>query len=380
MSEPAPESPRRTTVRQPHGIGLRPGQLAPYFVARSTNNPTFHFDTIGGRFIVLGFFGSSADPSGRLHLEQLLGMEKHYDDTRICLFGVSTDPADETRLQQRVPGIRFFWDDDRALSTLYGATGRRLTYIVDPGLRILAVLPFDEDPEAHGKAFRALIERLPQADDHAAMPLHAPVLIAPRIFERSFCRRLIELYDTHGGQESGFMREIDGRTVAINEHKHKRRSDHVIEDAEIRRQCDAMLRERLFPQIEKAFMFRPTVIERYLIACYAADPGGHFRPHRDNRTSGTMHRKFAVSINLNADEYEGGDLRLPEFGSKTYRAPTGGAVVFSCSLLHECTSMTRGRRYCFLPFLYDDEGARVQDENMRFVGAAPEAATPETAA
>ena len=50
-----------------------------------------------------------------------------------------------------------------------------------------------------------------------------------------------------------------------------------------------------------------------------------------------------MTINLNADDYEGGDLRFPEFGPRTYRAPTGGAVVFSCSLLHEATPVTRGR-------------------------------------
>ncbi len=378
MNETSQPAARRTTVRQPPGIGLRPGQPAPYFAARSTNNPSFHFDTVGGRFIVLGFFGSSGDEAGRRHLDQLLALERHFDDARICFFGISTDPADEARLQQRIPGIRYFWDDDRALSTLYGAadaTGqRRLTYVIDPALRVLAVLPFDGDPEAHGTALRGLIERLPAADDHAQVAMHAPVLVAPRIFDRGFCKRLIDLYGAHGGEESGFMREIDGRTVAINDHKHKRRSDHIIADAEIRRICEAALRERLFPQIEKAFMFRPTQIERYLVACYDADPGGHFRPHRDNRTSGTMHRKFAVTVNLNADDYAGGDLRFPEFGSRTYRAPTGGAVVFSCALLHECTSMTRGRRFCFLPFLYDDEGARVRDENLQFLGAAPQAA------
>jgi predicted 2-oxoglutarate/Fe(II)-dependent dioxygenase YbiX/peroxiredoxin len=365
----------RTKVRQPPGFGLRPGQPAPYFAVRSTANPSFHFDTLGGRFIVLGFFGSSQEAEGRRHLDQLLALEGRFDDTNICFFGVSTDAADEGLLRQRLPGIRYFWDDDRALSGLYGAQSaegfRRLTYVIDPALRVLAVLPFDPDPEAHQKALHVLIGRLPRADDHAAVPLHAPVLIAPRIFERGFCRKLIALYEEGGGQESDFMREIDGRTVAINDHKHKRRSDHVIADAGIRRECEAALRERLFPQIEKAFMFRPTQIERYLVACYDTDPGGHFRPHRDNRTSGTMHRKFAVSINLNAEEYEGGDLRFPEFGSRTYRAPSGGAVVFSCSLLHECTSMTRGRRYCFLPFLYDDEGARIRDENLQFLGSAP---------
>jgi predicted 2-oxoglutarate/Fe(II)-dependent dioxygenase YbiX len=62
-----------------------------------------------------------------------------------------------------------------------------------------------------------------------------------------------------------------------------------------------------------------------------------------------MHRRFAVTINLNAEDYEGGDLRLPEFDRRTYRAPTGGAVVFSCSLLHEATPVTKGTRYWSAP-------------------------------
>ena len=170
------------------------------------------------------------------------------------------------------------------------------------------------------------------------------------------------------------MREVDGRTVAINDYRHKRRTDHVIEDAAMLAETERLIRSRLFPQIEKAFMFRPTQIERYIVAQYSADPGGHFRPHRDNRTKGTAHRKFAVSINLNAEDYQGGDLRFPEYGSRVYRAPTGGAVVFSCSLLHECTSMTQGSRYCFLPFLYDDGSARLRTENMKFLGATPDQA------
>ena len=73
------------------------------------------------------------------------------------------------------------------------------------------------------------------------------------------------------------------------------------------------------------------------------------------------------AIFLNPDEYEGGDVRFPEFGSKTYRATTGGAVVFSCSLLHEVLPMIRGRRFAFLPFLYDDAAAELRDANLRFL-------------
>ena len=74
----------------------------------------------------------------------------------------------------------------------------------------------------------------------------------------------------------------------------------------------------------------------------------------------------AVSINLNAD-YEGGDLRFPEYGSRTYRPPPGGAVVFSCSILHEATAVTRGERFAFLPFLYDEAAAQIRETNLKYL-------------
>jgi predicted 2-oxoglutarate/Fe(II)-dependent dioxygenase YbiX len=121
------------------------------------------------------------------------------------------------------------------------------------------------------------------------------------------------------------------------------------------------------PAILKAFQFKATRIERYIVACYEATTGGFFRAHRDNATKGTAHRTFAVTLNLNAEDYEGGDLRFPEFGPRTYRAPTGGVVVFSCSLLHEALPVTNGKRYAFLPFLYGEEGAKIRAENLRFI-------------
>ncbi|HTP92065.1 MAG TPA: hypothetical protein VMJ52_10040 [Xanthobacteraceae bacterium] len=60
-----------------------------------------------------------------------------------------------------------------------------------------------------------------------------------------------------------------------------------------------------------------------------------------NINAGAQHRRFAVTINLNHD-YSGCDLVFPEFGSRTYRAPHGGAVVFSCGALHQVTPITRG--------------------------------------
>jgi predicted 2-oxoglutarate/Fe(II)-dependent dioxygenase YbiX len=197
--------------------------------------------------------------------------------------------------------------------------------------------------------------------------LYAPVLIVPRVFERDICRQLIDLYETQGGDPSGVMRDIDGRTVSVLD-GFKRRRDVTIDDEALRRALQVRILRRLLPEIEKAYHFKATRMERYIVACYDADEGGYFRPHRDNTTSGTAHRRFAVSINLNAEDYDGGDLRFPEFGQRTYRPPTGGAVVFSCSMLHEATRVTRGRRYAFLPFLYNEVDARLREENLKFLG------------
>jgi predicted 2-oxoglutarate/Fe(II)-dependent dioxygenase YbiX len=193
------------------------------------------------------------------------------------------------------------------------------------------------------------------------------VLIVPRVFEPSFCRRLIDLYAKHGGEDSGFMREEGGKTVAVVDYGFKRRRDWRIEDEGLRKEISARISRRLHPEIVKAFCFVPTRMERQIVSCYDATEGGYFRPHRDNTTKGTAHRRLAVTINLNAEEYEGGDLRFSEYDSRLYRAPTGGAIVFSCSLLHEATPVTSGRRFAFLPFLYDEAAAQVRIANLEHI-------------
>jgi hypothetical protein len=37
-------------------------------------------------------------------------------------------------------------------------------------------------------------------------------------------------------------------------------------------------------------------------------------------------------------------------------------------MLHRVTRVTAGRRYAFLPFLYDDAAARLRQENLAFLG------------
>jgi hypothetical protein len=208
----------------------------------------------------------------------------------------------------------------------------------------------------------------------------APVLEVPRLFEPELCRELIRIYDADGGHESGYMRVKNGKTVRLVNHKHKRRSDCLIHDPQLKELIVMRIHYRLRPMIKRAFQFDASRMERYIVACYDSEVGGYFKPHRDNTTEGTAHRRFAVTVNLNAEDYDGGELRFPEFGTRTYRAPTGGAVVFSCGLLHEATPVTRGRRYAFLPFLYDDAAAEIREQNNAYLGEGVGVYRPEKGA
>lgn len=350
-------------------ISLTPGDPAPWFLAKTSANPRYVFSTVAGRYIVLSFLGSAAEQP---IAEMLAALGRgRFDDDHASFFAVSNDPSDKTqdRLRDRLPGFRVFWDFDREISRLYGvaeAGGESVTrtsFVLDPSLRVIAVLPIT-DPGAHARELNALVAGLPPiAKDGGS----APVLLVPRVFEPAFCRELVALYKRQGGTDSGFMRDQEGKTVSIIDYSHKRRRDCVIEDEKVCAAIRARVLRRLVPEITKAFQYRPTRMERYIVACYDAGEGGYFRPHRDNTTHGTAHRRFAVTINLNAEEYAGGELRFPEYGLRTYRAETGGAVVFSCSLLHEATKIESGQRYCTLPFLYDDAAAELRKRNLKFL-------------
>lgn len=351
------------------------GGPAPWFMARATSSENYAFDSCAGRYVVLSFLLTAGDEIGQKALAHIESLRGRFDDDNMVFFGVSVDPEDESskRLRPHLPGMRYFWDFDRNICKLYGvatASGRiarRYTLVLDERLRLMAMIAMQPNVEEHNQALTQILGRLHPLEPTQPAAVQAPVLVVPRVFEQSLCKTLIDYYESKGGTPSGFMRERNGMTIAVLDDRHKKRSDVYVEDPMLAKQIQQRLSARLIPEIRRAFQFDATRVERYLIACYDAESGGYFRPHRDNTTSGTAHRRFAVTMNLNANEYDGGDLRFPEFGRRTYRAPTGGAVVFSCSLLHEATPVTRGKRYAYLPFLYDEAGARIREENFKFL-------------
>ncbi len=356
---------------------LQPGDPAPWFSLPSTDNPSYAFHSVAGRYVLLGFFGSAARPETQAALAAVAARRSLFDDENACFFGISVDPADREpgRVQPSLPGIRFLFDLGGKVGRDYGVIRKDPDHLdgpeiyaptfvlLDPMLRVIEAMPL-----AQAETMLGRIAALPPPAQHAGIDIPPPVLVLPRIFDPALCRALIAHYEEQGGTPSGFMREVNGKTVGVFDPALKRRADCNIADEGLRTAARGAILRRVVPELLKVHHFRATRMERYIVACYDSAERGHFGAHRDNTTAGTAHRRFAVTINLNAEEFEGGELRFPEYGPRSWRAPTGGAVVFSCSLLHQALPVTAGRRYAFLPFLYDEGGAKLREANNEKLG------------
>lgn len=180
----------------------------------------------------------------------------------------------------------------------------------------------------------------------------APVLIVPDVLDKDLCKRLIDHFEHSKHTPSGVL-DLSGTSPRWHpDPAVKQRRDLQLDDPGLVEALERAIAARVLPQIRKAFNYAVTHHEPFKLVRY--DTGsGYFRPHRDNETRDTDYRRFAMTINLNTGDYEGGALEFPEFGEALYRPPRGGGIVFSCSLLHEATDITRGSRYAVLCFFYN---------------------------
>ena len=341
------------------------GDPVPWFSAPLVNGGAFDLHVSAGRWVVLSFLGSPENPRAMAELAGLMRDSAAYHEDHIIIGCVVTAEPDEdlttTLAAISSPKLFFIADYDGAISAAFGAQEMPRTVVLDPMLRSIADIAWD-DPKGHAETVRGVLRSLPAVDDSAGVPMFAPALMVPRVFSFELCDFLVQFYEQQGGVESGFQFDISGKTATLSDHRLKRRSDVPVAAPEIRDLVRGQIVRRVVPEIERYFQFKASRMDRYIIACYDSEVGGHFHRHRDNVNAGAQHRRFALSINLNND-FEGCDLVFPEFGRKTYRPPEGGALVFSCGALHQVTPVTRGKRYAFLAFLYGEEDVSKREAN-----------------
>jgi predicted 2-oxoglutarate/Fe(II)-dependent dioxygenase YbiX len=335
--------------------GAQPGDSA--FLLNSGRHQ-LAFDPFPGRAIALAFLGSAADPEAEAALATLSASRSAVGEGEAAFFAVAREsgPGPEIALEARFPSIVFLWDGD-GMARAFGA--ERCWVILDPMLRVMDVAPLVEADRAFG-----VLKRLSRLTPAPTAYPPAPILTLSHVFEPELCAHLVTRFDEDGGKDTGFMRDQGGRSVEAFDGTWKRRRDFHLTDPRLIANLRARIARRICPEIRKAFQMRPTRIERDLVARYDAEAGGHFSSHRDDTGIAIAHRRFAVSINLNAD-FEGGEISFPEYSPQTFKAAPGTAVVFSASILHQVSRVTRGQRYVFLTFLFDEEAERLRQANLR---------------
>lgn len=321
----------------------------------AAGQPWFLYDLADGRPLVIAAFRTL----DHALLERCLATLRADDPlgARVrCVAIVAAEPAALAAAGVVADAERLVLADDGAVvDWLLGtaAPGAGLV-LLDPNQRVLARERLDgPGPDAAASRLAHAIDMDPPGPATVSGG-GAPVLIVPRVLEPALCQELIALYRREGGNPSGVLELAGGKAQFKVDPRLKMRRDYQRFDADWTARLTAALRTRLLPEVDKCFSFRATTYEELKLTCYDAGEGGYHRPHRDNVTADVADRRFAMSLNLNTGDYEGGQLRFPEHGPALYLPPLGGAVVFSSSLLHEALPVTRGQRFVLLTFFSND--------------------------
>ena len=178
-----------------------------------------------------------------------------------------------------------------------------------------------------------------------------PLLVVDSVLDFDLVDSLLAVADEVGWFRSPMIRPgPNGEAALVADTEAKARHDHPLADVALATRVSQTLVERLLPAVAMSFAFEPHSYEAIKIVRYDAGDGW-FTAHRDNVTPDAAHRKFAVTINLDAD-YSGGCLRFPEMSHALYKPRPGSAIVFACGLLHEVTPVTAGTRHALITFLW----------------------------
>ncbi len=337
-------------------------------------------DCVGSALVLVFYLRDGAEEDAKL-LSGFRDLQDEFEKLNVNLAAVGIESIDSHKAFAEKLGLKFplLSDSELKLARDFGVAKQaqvdgkpalqlqRVTLFFDVSLRVARVY---ENPPLDGHAkqvledARAWLNLEPPRD----VVRHAPVLLIPNVFPAELCKDLIDRWKTEN-EDSGFMKQVDGKTVGMVDYSHKVRRDHFLAAGALQERVSRYIANRVTPEIARAFNYNVTRREDFRIACYDASRGGYFRAHRDNTTSGTAHRRFAMSLLLN-DDYEGGYLRFPEYGLHRYRPRAGGACIFSCSLLHEATDITSGQRFVLLSFFYGEAEAKMREEYNKRTGGA----------
>jgi peroxiredoxin len=330
---------------------LSVGDIAPHCVLPdpSGNRVDLYSDSIAGNPIVIIFCPRQSDTTAEM-LQNIVHRIEAFTAQGARVFAVSPSPI-------TIPNLPFpvLLDHDRRVFAGFTVPRDQFSIVVlRRNYHVAGIL--SGEVEAQVATAMSLLEKMAWERETVTVRMHPPALLIPEALSRGDCMRLISVFETTGQAFverpppiGDFLNGADFK-MRVPEHGRKDRIDHFFFEKGMLAFLNNRI-NRIVPEIAKAFQYQVTRYETLRVACYEGHRGGYLHGHRDNIPP-TTYRRFAMSINLNIEDFEGGELRFPEFGDQRYRPDSGTAIVFSSSLLHEAMHVTAGRRYVLLAFLF----------------------------
>ncbi|MFN8559904.1 MAG: 2OG-Fe(II) oxygenase [Dehalococcoidia bacterium] len=314
-------------------------------------------DLVTGRPLLLLFCPSGGDgPTALLTTFRDHGVAFAALDTTIQ--AVSRLPLEANRALHAGLGLPFtlLTDASGDIFRTYGAGDAPQAVILDPGHRLARILRAAAPAALAEASLAYLRQAFPVRGTR--VQAQAPILLLPRVLTEADCARLVDLHQrpvnvwaTDGFRSEGHTKE-QGDFKVDHAGVYGQLTEYVVRDPALQQFLDQRFNRRVAPEMRKAFQTGVSQREHYRIARYDSASGGVLHPHRDNSTKETAHRRFTMTINLNAGDYEGGALRFREYGDHFYEVERGTAVVWSATLLHEVMPVTKGARFVLGVHMY----------------------------
>ncbi len=348
---------------------LEVGDIAPAFEAPDADGKPVDLaaDSVSGKPHMMVFVRDPQNPATIAGLQDLAAWAERLADLAcetFVLLPLQPLQAAAYRRENAIP-FRVLSDPNqdaarRLAPQLFDAAGPPMvTVVLRPNRHVMVVL--EDSASDHGDLACAHIETLAAQRAHRRGEAHPPVLMVPDVLSPKDCQRLITIFAMQGNEYLEPGHGTQGRTqdykMRIPDYGRNDRIDHWVINAETTKFIAQRLGQRVIPEIQKAFHYKITKYERFRIGRYVAAEGdivGAAHGHRDNTEPQVAYRRFACSVNLNSEAFEGGGLIFPEYGGQEYAPRTGEALIFSSSLLHEVRPVSKGTRYAVLSFLYGD--------------------------
>jgi hypothetical protein len=315
------------TPKPPEGPRLLPGDRVPDFILPDPATRLHNFyDLPGGRPILLVLASNTARPDQWNEIKLLAEFAPLIDDAGVDLVIISNDGVESLAMVSKIIPAPAVWLADirgvvnQALraGAKYEFTGV-VSFLLDANQRVIAQRGLEP---GHASWAFSVMKSL-QREAPLTLTNAAPILLLPRVLDLETCSKISALLPAEPGA-------VAPRAIA---------------DAELAAVVSVQLLRRVGPEVDKVFSFDDFVFESLALRREAGAAAEHpGSPQRDNRDPETTGRSFSVILDLDAEAYQGGGLRFPEYGPHIYRPGTGAAVVHAGGLQRELLPLEGGQR------------------------------------